>query len=101
MWKQLNNGDIAAACEAIQVAAMARKYLDMLEREGRMTYGYARVSTANGTRNGQIISLTGAGVQRENIDRRKAVGQRDFDRPLYIRTYRQTAYRRYADGIQH
>ena len=23
----------AAACEAIQVAAMARKYLDMLERE--------------------------------------------------------------------
>jgi hypothetical protein len=24
---------IAAACEAIQVAAMARKYLDMLERE--------------------------------------------------------------------
>lgn len=48
-----------------------------------MTYGYARVSTREQNEERQIISLTGAGVQRENIVVEKQSGK-DFDRPLYI-----------------
>lgn len=48
-----------------------------------MTYGYARVSTREQNEERQIISLTGAGVERENIIVEKQSGK-DFDRPLYI-----------------
>ena len=49
-----------------------------------MTYGYARVSTREQNEERQIISLTGAGVDRENIIVEKQSGK-DFDRPLYLR----------------
>ena len=48
-----------------------------------MTYGYARVSTREQNEERQIISLTGAGVDRENIIVEKQSGK-NFDRPLYI-----------------
>lgn len=48
-----------------------------------MIYGYARVSTREQNEERQIISLTGAGVKRENIVVEKQSGK-DFDRPLYL-----------------
>lgn len=53
-----------------------------------MTYGYARVSTREQNEERQIVSLTGAGVQRENIIVEKQSGK-DFDRPLYIKLVRK------------
>lgn len=48
-----------------------------------MIYGYARVSTREQNEERQIISLTAAGVERENIVVEKQSGK-NFDRPLYI-----------------
>lgn len=48
-----------------------------------MIYGYARVSTREQNEQRQIISLTAAGVPRENIVVEKQSGK-DFDRPLYL-----------------
>mgnify|MGYP004499718419 CR=1 FL=1 len=53
-----------------------------------MTYGYARVSTREQNEERQIISLTGAGVDRDNIIVEKQSGK-DFDRPLYIKLVRK------------
>lgn len=47
-----------------------------------MLYGYARVSSRDQNIDRQIIALTDAGVERNNIFIDKQSGK-DFDRPAY------------------
>lgn len=47
-----------------------------------VVYGYARVSSRDQNEERQLVSLTAAGVQPENITVEKQSGK-DFDRPLY------------------
>lgn len=54
---------------------------EYIERGG-VIYGYARVSSRDQNETRQMISLTAAGVQAENIIVEKQSGK-DFERPRY------------------
>lgn len=63
-------------------------------------YGYIRVSTREQNEDRQIIALSEAGVERQNIFMDKQSGK-DFNRPQYKRLVRKLKKRRPALYQEH